>query len=104
MTDWSTCPAVERKPEKVSGAWVFAGTRISLSALYENLASGTTVEEFVEWFPGVGERQLRAVPAHEAKSLGRAVARSYRRSHRQSSLRRWLRRPGRSGRSGARST
>ena len=75
MTDWSTCPAVERKPGKVSGAWVFAGTRIPLSALYENLASGATVEEFVEWFPGVDERQIRAVLEHEAKTLSAAVAR-----------------------------
>ena len=75
MTDWSTCPAVERKPGKVNGAWVFAGTRTPLSALYENLASGATVEECVEWFPGVDERQIRAVLEHEAKTLSRAVAR-----------------------------
>ena len=75
MTDWSTCPAVERKPGKVSGAWVFAGTRIPLAALYENLASGATVEEFVEWFPGVDERQIRAVLEHEAKTLSQAAAR-----------------------------
>ena len=75
MTDWSICPAVERKPGKVSGAWVFAGTRIPLSALYENLASGATVDEFVEWFPGVDERQIRAVLEHEAKTLSGAVAR-----------------------------
>ena len=55
MTDWTTCPAVERKAGKVSGTWVFTGTRIPLFALYENLAGGATVEEFVEWFPGVGE-------------------------------------------------
>ena len=75
MTDWSTCPAVERMPGKVSGAWVFAGTRIPLSALYENLASGATVEEFAEWFPGVDERQIRAVLEHEAKTLSAAAAR-----------------------------
>ncbi|MCY4232077.1 MAG: DUF433 domain-containing protein, partial [Alphaproteobacteria bacterium] len=54
MTDWTTCPAVERKAGKVSGTWVFTGTRIPLFALYENLAGGATVEAFVEWFPGVG--------------------------------------------------
>ena len=75
MTDWSTCPAVERKPGKVSGTWVFADTRIPLSALYENLASGATVDEFVEWFPGVDERQIRAVLEHEAKTLSTPVAR-----------------------------
>jgi len=75
MTDWNKCPAVERTPGKVSGAWVFSGTRIPLFALYENLASGATVEEFVEWFPGVEERQVRAVLEHEAKTLRTALAR-----------------------------
>ena len=75
MTNWNECPAVEQKPDRVSGAWVFSGTRIPLFALYENLASGATVEEFVEWFPGVEERQVRAVLEHEAKTLRTALAR-----------------------------
>ncbi len=75
MTNWDTCPAVERKPGKVSGAWVFAGTRIPLYALYENLASGATVEEFVEWFPGVDEKQVRTVLEYEARALRTALAR-----------------------------
>ena len=37
MTDWKTCPAVERNPRKISGAWAFAGTRVPLYALFENL-------------------------------------------------------------------
>ena len=69
MTDWETCGAVERIPRRVSGAWVFAGTRIPLLALYENLAGGATIKEFVEWFPGVDEQQVRAVLEHEAKAL-----------------------------------
>ncbi len=69
MTNRDTCPAVEHTPGKVSGAWVFTGTRIPLSALYENLASGATVDEFVEWFPGVDEKQVRAVLNHEAQAL-----------------------------------
>ncbi len=75
MTDWTTCPAVERRPGRVSGAWVFAGTRIPLFALYENLAGGATVDEFVEWFPGVEEKQVRAVLEHEARALRAAPAR-----------------------------
>ena len=75
MTNWSECPAVEQTPGKVSGAWVFSGTRIPLFALYENLASGATVEEFVEWFPGVEERQVREVLEHEAKTLRTVLAR-----------------------------
>jgi len=69
MSDWTTCPAVERAPGKVSGAWVFAGTRIPLFALYENLAAGVTAGEFVEWFPGVDEQQVRAGLEHEAGAL-----------------------------------
>ena len=75
MTNWNTCPAVERVPGRVSGAWVFSGTRIPLFALYENLASGATIDEFVQWFPGVDEWQVRAVLEHEAKALRTAVAR-----------------------------
>jgi len=69
MTDWKTCPAVERNPRKISGAWAFAGTRIPVYALFENLASGATVDEFVEWFPGVDKQQVLAVLDHEARSL-----------------------------------
>lgn len=75
MTDWDACPAVERTPGKVSGAWVFAGTRLPLHALYENLACGATVSEFVEWFPGVTEQQVRTVLEFEAKALREALAR-----------------------------
>ena len=75
MTDWSTCPAVERKPGKVSGAWVFAGTRIPLHALYENLACGATIDEFVEWFPGVDAQQVQCVLEFEAEALRNALAR-----------------------------
>ncbi len=69
MTDWETCPAVESVPGKVSGASIFTGTRVPVSALFENLASGATVEEFLDWFPGVEEWQVRAVLEHEAKAL-----------------------------------
>ncbi len=74
ITNWGGCPAVERTPGKVSGAWVFAGTRIPLSALYENLACGATISEFVEWFPGVDEQQVRAVLEYEANALKSALA------------------------------
>ena len=75
MTDWETCPAVERTPGKVSGAWVFTGTRIPLYTLYENLAAGATVDEFVEWFPGVDQEQVVTVLHHEADALRKALAR-----------------------------
>lgn len=69
MTDWTDCQAVERSPERVSGVWVFSGTRIPLHALYENLASGASINDFIEWFPGVKEEQVRSVLEHEANFL-----------------------------------
>ena len=69
MTDWSTCPAVESVSDRLSGAWVFTGTRVPVSALFGNLAEGATVEEFLDWFPGVEKWQVKAVLEHEEKNL-----------------------------------
>ena len=73
MTDWSTCPAVESVPDRLSGAWVFTGTRVPVSALFGNLAEGATIQEFLAWFPGVTELQVRSVLEHEVKSLDAKV-------------------------------
>ena len=70
MTTWDDFTAVERHPEKVSGAWVFRGTRVPVSALFENLKDGATVDEFLEWFPGVMREHVVAVLEHEAASAG----------------------------------
>ena len=69
MIDWSTCTAVERDPQRVSGAWVFCGTRVPVTALFENLEDGAQLSEFVDWFPGVTLEQARAVLEHAAHSL-----------------------------------
>jgi len=61
MMDWSTCAAVERDPERVSGAWLFRGTRVPIAALFENLEDGVAVDEFVRLFPGVTLDQARTV-------------------------------------------
>lgn len=68
MIDWSTCAAVERDRERVSGAWVFRGSRVPVAALFENLEDGVDVGEFVELFPGVTLEQARAVLEHAARS------------------------------------
>ena len=60
---------MERSPAKVSGVWVFRGTRVPVAALFENLESGATVSEFLEWFPGVIREQIDAVLEHAARSL-----------------------------------
>ena len=69
MLDWSQCSAVERSPDRVSGAWVFRGTRVPVAALFENLESGARVEEFLEWFPGVSREQAEAVLEQTVRSL-----------------------------------
>ena len=67
--DWTTCQAVERDPQKVSGVWVFRGTRVPVGALFENLEGGATVDEFLKWFPGVTKAQVDAVLEHAARSV-----------------------------------
>jgi uncharacterized protein (DUF433 family) len=69
MLDRSQCHAVERDPDRVSGAWVLRGTRVPVLALFENLKSGARLEEFLEWFPGVARDQAEAVLEHAARSL-----------------------------------
>jgi uncharacterized protein (DUF433 family) len=61
MIDWSKCSAVEKHPDRVSGAWVFRGTRLPVSALFENLEGGASPSQFVEWFDGASLDQVRSV-------------------------------------------
>ena len=60
-THWNNCPVVEREPGKVSGAWVFQGTRVPVRALFENIEGGASVDDFLEWFPGVTRQQVDTV-------------------------------------------
>jgi uncharacterized protein (DUF433 family) len=69
MMNWNECKAVERSPEKVSGAWVFARTRVPVRALFENLESGASIDEFLEWFPGVHRDDVVAVLDFVERSL-----------------------------------
>jgi uncharacterized protein (DUF433 family) len=68
MIDWASCPAVERDPERVGGAWVFRGSRVAVAALFENLEDGVSVGEVVALFPGISLEQARAVLEHAARS------------------------------------
>jgi len=69
MFDWADCQQVERSEGKLSGAWVFRGTRVPVRALFENLETGATIDECLEWFPGVTLEQVVAVLAHAEQSL-----------------------------------
>ncbi len=65
--DWSHCPAVESIPGKVSGAWVFKGTRLPVATIIENLED-LSVDEVIEQFD-VTREQVRAVLEFVAESL-----------------------------------
>ena len=69
MKPWETLDAVERDPDRVSGVWVFQGTRVPVAALFENLRDGATIEEFLEWFPGVQRAQVESVLNYEIELL-----------------------------------
>jgi uncharacterized protein (DUF433 family) len=66
--DWSQCPAVESVPGRVGGAWVFRDTRMPVSAVFENIEAGATIDEIIEQFD-VSREQINAVPAFAARSL-----------------------------------
>jgi uncharacterized protein (DUF433 family) len=65
--DWSQCPVVESIPGKVSGAWVFKGTRLPVATVIENLED-LSVEEVMEQFD-VTRQQITAVLEFVAQSL-----------------------------------
>ncbi len=70
--DWSQCPAVESIPGKLSGAWVFKGTRTPVAVVFENLEDGMTIDEVMEQFPGSRD-QVKAVLEFAARSLDAPV-------------------------------
>jgi uncharacterized protein (DUF433 family) len=75
MKDMSLAKVIERDPERVSGEWVFRGTRVPLKALFENLKDGASIDQFLDWFPGVKREQVVAVLDYEMASLNQlAVA------------------------------
>jgi uncharacterized protein (DUF433 family) len=67
--DWSQCPAVESVPGKVSGAWVFRGTRMPVATVFAGLEEGMTIDDLVETYDGLTREQVEAVLEFAARSL-----------------------------------
>jgi len=67
--DWSSCPAVESVPSKVSGAWVFRGTRMPVAAVFENLEDGMSIDDMVQLYDGLTREQVQSVLEFAARSL-----------------------------------
>jgi uncharacterized protein (DUF433 family) len=72
--DWSQCSAVESVPGKVSGAWVLKGTRMPVSAIFENLEAGASLDDIMQWYDGLDREQVKAVIEFAARSLDKAPA------------------------------
>ena len=72
--DWTKCAAVESVPGKVSGGWVFRGTRLPVATIFENLEDGLTIEEIMEQFD-VTREQVTAVLDFAARSLEAPIRR-----------------------------
>jgi uncharacterized protein (DUF433 family) len=66
--DWSQCPAVECVPGRLSGAWVFRDTRTPVSAVFENLEAGASIDEIIDQFD-ITREQVNAVLEFAARSL-----------------------------------
>jgi uncharacterized protein (DUF433 family) len=65
---------VARDPEVVSGALVFAGTRVPVQILIDYLKAGDTLDRFLSGFPSVRREQAEAfldlaVEAIEAEAV-----------------------------------
>ena len=69
--DWAQCPAVQSIPGKVSGARVLKGTRMPVSAIFENVEAGASIDDIGEWFEGLNRDQVKAVIEFAARSLDR---------------------------------
>ncbi len=73
VLDWSQCSAVERVPDKVSGAWVLRGTRMPVATIFENLEAGASLDDVLTWYEGPDRRQVQAVIEFAARSLDLAA-------------------------------
>jgi uncharacterized protein (DUF433 family) len=69
--DWSQCPDVESVPGKFSGAWVLKGTRMPVSAIFENIEAGASIDDLLEWFDGLDREQVKSVIRFAGRSLDR---------------------------------
>ena len=72
--DWSECSAVESVPGKLSGAWVLKGTRMPVSAIFDNLEAGANIDGLMDWFDGFDREQIKQVIHFAARSLEKTPA------------------------------
>ena len=58
-------------PEIMGGRTVFAGTRVPVELLFENLADGLTVDEIIDSYPTLRKEDVLSVLAEACRRLSR---------------------------------
>lgn len=61
-------------PDRLSGAPCFQGTRCPVEAMFANLQSGLSLDEFLDCFPEVTREQAVAVLEHSKREFMQVVA------------------------------
>ena len=74
MSHWDSCDAIERRPDKVSGAWIFKNTRLPVASLFNAFKDSPTINEFIDDFGAVTREQIEALLDHEIQSLEKHFA------------------------------
>ena len=69
MSHWDSCNAIDRRPDKVSGAWIFENTRLSVATLFEALKTSPAIDPFLDDSESVTPQQVVAVLDREINSL-----------------------------------
>lgn len=71
---------VSRDPEIHSGDLVFAGTRVPVTVLIDNLKAGSSISDFVQGYPTVERWQIEAYLDLSANTIDQARLRGARSS------------------------
>ena len=74
MTDSNPLP-IHSDPEVMGGTPVFIGTRVPARTLYDYLADGNSLDEFLDNFPSVRREQALQLLEHSAETLPRSYHR-----------------------------
>ena len=59
--DMDANECIERDPEKLGGTPVVVGTRVPIQNLFDCLANGESLDEFLDQFPTVSREQALSV-------------------------------------------
>lgn len=68
-------PLITTSPDRLSGAPVFAGTRVPIQTLIDYLEAGDTLDEFLKDFPSISrEHAIAVLELAKSALLTKAVA------------------------------